>query len=85
MNRVAACIKLIQILSVRTDYIKTEELADLLETNPGNVREYIKEKGNGVNMYSYYDDTYRWYNKDKRGYLTYFSSTKPHDYKYRDD
>ena len=22
---------------------------------------------------------------DKRGYLTYFSSTKPHDYKYRDD
>ena len=43
MNRVAACIKLIQILSVRTDYIKTEELADLLETNPRNVREYIKE------------------------------------------
>lgn len=50
---------------------------------PGD--EYTKEKGNGVNMYSYYDDTYRWYNKDKRGYLTYFSSTKPHDYKYRDD
>ena len=39
MNRAAACIKLIQILSVRTDYIKTEELADLLETNPRNVRE----------------------------------------------
>ena len=43
MNRAAACIKLIQILSVRTDYVKTEELADLLETNPRNVREYIKE------------------------------------------
>ena len=43
MNRAAACIKLIQILSARTDYINTEELADLLETNPRNVREYIKE------------------------------------------
>jgi predicted DNA-binding transcriptional regulator YafY len=43
MNKAAACIKLIQILSVRNDYINTEELADLLETNPRNVREYIKE------------------------------------------
>ena len=43
MNKAAACIKLIQILSVRNEYINTEELADLLETNPRNVREYIKE------------------------------------------
>ena len=43
MNRTAACIKLIQILSARSDYMKTEELADLLEINPRNVREYIKE------------------------------------------
>lgn len=46
--------------------------------------EYSKEKG-GVNMYSYYDDTYRWYNNNKRGYTSYYSSTKPYDYKYRDD
>lgn len=43
MNRCAACIKLIQILSARTDYVNTEELADILETNPRNVREYMKE------------------------------------------
>lgn len=43
MNRAAACIKLIQILSVRNDYVSTEELADILETNPRNIREYIKE------------------------------------------
>lgn len=43
MNRAAACIKLIQILSVRSDYVSTEELADILETNPRNIREYIKE------------------------------------------
>ncbi len=45
---------------------------------------YTKEKGSGVNMYSYYDDTFRWYNKDKRGYTSYYSSTKPYDYKYKD-
>ena len=43
MNRAAACIKLIQILSVRNEYVSTEELADILETNPRNIREYIKE------------------------------------------
>lgn len=43
MNRAAACIKLIQILSVRREYVSTEELADILETNPRNIREYIKE------------------------------------------
>ena len=43
MNRAAACIKIIQILSVRNDYVNTEELADLLETNPRNIREYMKE------------------------------------------
>lgn len=43
MNRAAACIKIIQILSARNDYVNTEELADILETNPRNIREYIKE------------------------------------------
>ena len=43
MNKAAACIKLIQVLSVRSDYVSTEELADILETNPRNIREYIKE------------------------------------------
>lgn len=43
MGKTSASIKLIQILSSRGDYISTNELADLLETNPRNIKEYIKE------------------------------------------
>lgn len=43
MNKTAACIMLIQLLSARDDYVSTKELADLLEINPRNIREYIKE------------------------------------------
>lgn len=43
MNRVAACIKLVQILSASNDYISTKELAEILDTNARNIREYIKE------------------------------------------
>ena len=42
MNRAAACIKIIQILSCR-DVVSSAELADILEINKRNVREYIKE------------------------------------------
>ena len=42
MNRTAACIKLIQILSCR-DIVSSKELAEILEINQRNVREYIKE------------------------------------------
>lgn len=43
MNRVASCIKLVQILSANNDYVSTKELAEVLETNARNIREYIKE------------------------------------------
>lgn len=43
MNKTAACILLIQLLSARDDYVSAKELADILETNPRNIREYIKE------------------------------------------
>lgn len=42
MGKTAACIKIIQILSCR-DVVSTAELAELLETNPRNIKEYIKE------------------------------------------
>ena len=42
-NKTAATIKLIQVLSARGEYISTSELADMIETNPRNVKEYIKE------------------------------------------
>ncbi len=42
MGKTARCIKIIQILSTR-DLINTKELADVLETNPRNIKEYIKE------------------------------------------
>ena len=42
MGKTAACIKIIQILSCR-DIVSTPELAELLETNPRNIKEYIKE------------------------------------------
>ena len=43
MGKTAASIKLIQVLSSRNDYASTDELADILETNPRNIKEYIKE------------------------------------------
>ena len=42
MGKTARCIKIIQILSSR-DLINTKELADVLDTNPRNIKEYIKE------------------------------------------
>ena len=42
-NKTAATIKLIQVLSARGEFISTSELADMIETNPRNVKEYIKE------------------------------------------
>lgn len=42
MGKTSACIKIIQILSCR-DVVSTNELADLLEINPRNIKEYIRE------------------------------------------
>ncbi len=42
MNKTAACIKIIQILNCR-DLVKASELADILEINVRNIKEYIKE------------------------------------------
>ena len=42
MNRTALCIRMLQILNSR-DFITKKELADLLETNPRNVTEFLKE------------------------------------------
>ena len=42
MGKTARCIKIIQILSAR-DLVNTKELADVLEINPRNIKEYIKE------------------------------------------
>ena len=43
MGKTSATIKLLQILSSRNDYISSKDLAELLETNPRNIKEYIKE------------------------------------------
>lgn len=43
MNKTAACVKLIEILYGLDDYVNTKTLADLLNTNPRNIREYFKE------------------------------------------
>lgn len=42
MGKTARCIKIIQVLSAR-DLVNTKELADVLEINPRNIKEYIKE------------------------------------------
>ena len=42
-NKTAATIKLIQVLSSRGEFVSTAELADIIGTNPRNVKEYIKE------------------------------------------
>ena len=43
MGKTSATIKLIQILSARNTYISSNDLAELLDTNPRNIKEYIKE------------------------------------------
>ncbi len=43
MNKTASCIKLIEILYSLDDFINTKSLANLLDTNPRNIREYFKE------------------------------------------
>ena len=43
MGKTSATIKLIQVLSSRSDYVKTGDLAELIGTNPRNIKEYIKE------------------------------------------
>ena len=42
MNRAALCIKMLKILKSR-DIVSTAELAELLKTNPRNIREFRKE------------------------------------------
>lgn len=42
MNRTGLCIRMLQLLQARGK-LNTKELADLLETNPRNIREYKKE------------------------------------------
>ena len=43
MNKTASCIKLIQVLYGRDEYLNTNDLAEILDTNPRNIREYFKE------------------------------------------
>ena len=43
VNKTAACIKIIQILGARNDYVSSNELSEILEINPRNIKEYIKE------------------------------------------
>jgi predicted DNA-binding transcriptional regulator YafY len=43
MGKTSASIKLIQILTAKKDFISTDELAEMLETNKRNIREYVQE------------------------------------------
>ena len=43
MGKTSASIKLIQILTARNDFISTDELAEMLDTNKRNIREYVQE------------------------------------------
>lgn len=43
MSKTSATIKLIQILSSSNDYINTNDLGEIIETNSRNIKEYIKE------------------------------------------
>ena len=44
MNRTAKCIEMLMYLSEDTEvYKKTAEVADYLQTNPRNIREFKKE------------------------------------------
>ena len=46
---------------------------------------YIKDNQNSALMYSYYDDTWRWYNGDTKRIYSSLSSTMPSGYKYKDE
>lgn len=43
MGKTSASIKLIQILTAKKDFISTDELAEMLDTNKRNIREYVQE------------------------------------------
>jgi len=43
MSKTSATIKLIQILSSSNDYINTNDLGNIIDTNSRNIKEYIKE------------------------------------------
>ena len=74
LGKTAACIKIIQLLSCR-DVVSTNELADLLETNPRNIKEYIKEiQLLGYNIESY-KGKYGGYKLDRREILPSVSLT----------
>lgn len=55
---------------------------EYLVESPGE--KYTKDNKQSAKMYSYYDDLYRWYNKEKRGYYSSYTSTKPSGYTYKD-
>ena len=42
MNKAASCIKLLEVLNTKT-YLSRNELAELVNTNPRNINEYLKE------------------------------------------
>ena len=54
MNKAAACIKLLEVLNTKT-YMSRNELAELINTNPRNINEYIKE----IQMLGYQIETTR--------------------------
>ncbi len=43
MNRTALCIKMLQLLRGKQSFVSISDLAEMLETNPRNIREYRKE------------------------------------------
>lgn len=43
MSKTSQCIDLLQILYRRANIVSKEELADILETNPRNIPEYVEE------------------------------------------
>lgn len=50
--------------------------------SPGS--EYKKDTKKSAKMYSYYDETWRWYNGDTRRVYSSLNSTKPNGYNYKD-
>lgn len=75
MGKTAACIKIIQILSCR-DIVSTTELAELLETNPRNIREYMKELEIAGYTVESVKGIYGGYRLDKRELLPAVSLTE---------
>ncbi len=75
MGKTSACIKMIQILSCR-DVVSTKELADLLETNPRNIKEYVKELEIAGYTVESEKGIYGGYRLDKRELLPSLSLSK---------